>query len=70
MHRKKFYSMLSYYLWDNNAQVNTLCKVGLEAPDNIALEKILFNVVFILLGQHCTENIAWDKILINVVLRT
>ena len=35
-------------------RVNTLCNVVEEAPDNIAQEKILFNVVLLLLKQHCT----------------
>ena len=50
------------------------------APDNIAQEKILFNVVLILFGEHCTgktlcnvvqlapDNIAPEKFLFNVVL--
>ena len=51
--------MLSLYSWDNITQVHTLCNVVLEAPDNIAQENILFNVVLILLGlillaQHST----------------
>ena len=41
-----------------------------EAPENIVQEKIMFNVVFILLGQYCTicnvvyeapDNIAHEK---------
>ena len=38
-------------------QVKTLCNVVQEAPDNIALEEIMFNVVLIfliILGQHRT----------------
>ena len=36
--------------------LSNLCNVVLETPDNIAQEKILFTVVLILLGQHCTGN--------------
>ena len=35
-------------------QVRTLSNVVQETPDNIAHEKNLFNVVLILLVQHCT----------------
>ena len=35
-------------------QVKILCNVAQEVPDNIAHGKILFNIVVILLGQHCT----------------
>ena len=31
--------MLSYYVWDNIAQVRTLCNVVKEVPDNTAQEK-------------------------------
>ena len=51
---KKSCSMLPQFSWGNIAQINTLDNVVLEAPDNIAQEKILFNVVLILLGQDCT----------------
>ena len=54
LHKKKSCSMLSSYSWDNIAQVNTPGNVVLEAPGNIAQEKILFNVILILLGQHGT----------------
>ena len=37
------------------AQDKTLCNVVREAPDNTVSEKVLCNVVLILLGQHCTE---------------
>ena len=40
--------------WDNIAQIKTLCSVALEAPNKNTQEKIMFNVVLILLGQHCT----------------
>ena len=33
-------------------QVKTLCSVVREAPDNIAWEKTLLNIVLILLGEH------------------
>ena len=46
-----------YSIWNNIAQVNTLGSVVLEAPDNIAQEKILLNVALNLLGQHCTGNV-------------
>ena len=42
-------------VWANIAQAKTLFSVVQFAPDNIVLEKILFNVVLILLGQHCTS---------------
>ena len=42
--------MLSKYSPDNIVKVDVL----LEALDNNAQEKILFNDVLILLGQHCT----------------
>ena len=45
---------LNTYFWNNIPQVNTSCNVVLETPGNIAQEKILFNVIFILLGQHYT----------------
>ena len=31
--------MLSYYSWDNIAQVKTLCNIVQEAPDKIAWKK-------------------------------
>ena len=37
----------------NIVLVKTLCSIVQEAPENIAQEKILFNVVSVLLGQHC-----------------
>ena len=43
-----------WFSWDNIAQIKTLCIVALEAPCINAQEKILFNVVLILLGQYCT----------------
>ena len=70
---------MSEFSWNNIAQVSTLCNVAQEAPDNTAQEKIMFNVILILLGQHCTdktlcsvaqeasENIAQDRILFNVI---
>ena len=45
-------------------QVKTLSNVVQETPDNIAQEKNLFNVVLILLAQHCTGK----KLVFNVVL--
>ena len=42
------------YSWDNTAQIKTLSSVVVEALVNNAQEKILFNVVLILLAQHCT----------------
>ena len=65
--------------WANNARVKTLCNVAQEIPDNIAQEKILFNIVLILLGRHCTGkslvqccprspyNIAQEQTQCNVV---
>ena len=67
--------------WTNIEQVNTLCNIAQEATDNIAQEKILFNVVLIFLGQHCTGktlcniaqeasgNIAQEKIFFNDALK-
>ena len=54
--RKKSCSMLSQFSYDNIALVTakTLCNVAQESQDNNAQEKILFNVVLIFLGQHCT----------------
>ena len=78
MCRKKSCSMMSQFSWDNIAQVKTLCNVVQEAPENIAQEKIMFNVVLILLEQHCRgknlcnviqeapDNIAHEKILVDV----
>ena len=78
MCRKKSCSMMSQFSWDNIALVKTLCNVVQEAPENIAQEKIMFNVVLILLEQHCRgknlcnviqeapDNIAHEKILVDV----
>ena len=49
-------------LWANIEQVKALCIVVQEAPENIAQEKILFNVVLTRLRQHST-----GKTLRNVV---
>ena len=57
LHRKKYSSILSYYSWDNIAQVKSLCNVVQEARDNPAQEKNTANVALILLGQHCTGKI-------------
>ena len=79
MHRKKSCSMMPQFSWDNIAKVKTLCNVVQEAPENTSQEKILFNVVLILLEQYCTsrnlcndihevpDNIVQEKILVNVV---
>ena len=76
--RKKSCSVVSQFSWDNIAQVKTLCNVVQEAPENIVQEKIMFNVVLILLEQHCRgkslcnviqeapDNIAHEKILVDV----
>ena len=51
LHRKNpVKCCLKQYFWDNIPQVKTLCNVQQEAPENNAQEKILFNVVLILLG--------------------
>ena len=63
LHKKKSFSMLSQLSWDKIAQGKTLGSVVPDAPDNTAQEKILFNVILILLGQYCTE-----KTLCNVVI--
>ena len=80
LHRKKSCSILSSYSWNNIAEGNTLDNIALEAPDNIAQEKILFIVVLILLGQHCAgkrlvqcfPRTFWqhctENILLNIVL--
>ena len=80
LHRKNYCSILYWYSWDNIAQIRFLCNVVQEASDNIAQEKIVFNVVLILLGQHCTgkkvvqccprgfRQHAQEKNLFNVVL--
>ena len=50
-------SLRQHHSWDNIALVKTLCNVVLEAPDNNEQEKVHFNfnVVLILVGQHCTS---------------
>ena len=51
------FSLKSYsghYTWDNIAHIKMLCSVALDGPDNNVQEKNLFNVVLILLRQHCT----------------
>ena len=62
-HHKTFFAQVIFLtkvvcqLWTNTAQVKALwdlCSVVEEASDNIAQEKILFNVVLILFGQHGT----------------
>ena len=56
--------MLSTFSWGNIALIaliNTFCNVAQKAPDNIGHEKILLNVVLILLGyvtQETPDNIA------------
>ena len=78
---KKSFSVLTYYSWDSISQVKTLPNINLEAQDNNAQEQIQFNLVLILLGQHCAgkslctvvqqgapEEIAQEKIIFNVVL--
>ena len=42
------------YSSDKVTQVKNLCNNVQEAPDILYREKNLFNVVLILLGQHCT----------------
>ena len=68
LHRSKPFAMLSERLWNvvlillgHLCTRKTLCNIVPEAPDNIAQEKVLFNVVLKLLhmshchmGQHCT----------------
>ena len=45
--------------WSNTEQVKTLCNIVQESPDNIGQEKVLINVVLILLGQQSTgKNLA------------
>ena len=61
---------LNTYFWNNIPQVNTSCNVVLETPGNIAQEKILFNAIFILLGQHYTGkktqcNVVWTSLFGN-----
>ena len=53
LHKKRSGAILSYYTGDNISQAKNLCHVVSEDPDNIAQEKILWNDVVILLGQHC-----------------
>ena len=52
--KKNSCAMYSWYSWVNIEQVKTLYNVIREGPDYITYKKILFNVVLILLGQHCT----------------
>ena len=54
LHKKKSWATLSYCSFDNITKLKTLSNVAQEDPDNFLLEKILRNVVLILLGQHCT----------------
>ena len=62
LYQKKSCVILSWYCWDNIAQLETVCNVASEAPD-FAQEKILCSVSLILLGQHCTGqtlcNVVW-----------
>ena len=72
----------TWYSWDNIAQIKTLASVVLEAPDNNAKEKILLNLVLILLRQYCTSQSPMrccprgsgqhcaGKILYNVILKS
>ena len=72
--------MLSSYSWDNIGQVETLCNVIQEVPDNIAQENVLLNFALIPLWLYFTvetlcnviqevpDNIAQEKALINFVL--
>ena len=53
--QEKSFLMLSTFSWGNIALIaliNTFCNVVQKAPDNIGHEKILLNVVLILLGQN------------------
>ena len=54
LNKKKSCAIFSLYSRNNIAQVKNLCNVVRKAPDNISWEKILCNIVLILLGQHCT----------------
>ena len=45
---------LKKYSWDKVTQVKTLSNNVLETQDNKAQEKIVFNVVLTVLGQHYT----------------
>ena len=62
LYQKKSCVILSWYCWDNIAQLETICNVASEAPD-FAQEKILCSVSLILLGQHCIGqtlcNVVW-----------
>ena len=51
MRKKKSCAKLSYYSWDNIAQLKILCNVAQKAPDNFVSEKSLCNAVLIILGQ-------------------
>ena len=51
---KNFYYKKKKLITEIDQEVKTLCNVAQKAPDNIAWEKILSNVVLILFGQHCT----------------
>ena len=52
---------IEQYSWGNIAQVKTLFNVAWEVPDNIALAKIMCNIVLelMLLGHHCTGKNPW-----------
>ena len=41
--------------WVNITQVKTICNIVQKTPDNNAQKKILFNVVLVFSGQHCTD---------------
>ena len=62
LYQKKSCVILSWYCWDNIAQLETICNVASGAPD-FAQEKILCSVSLILLGQHCIGqtlcNVVW-----------
>ena len=56
-HRNIVYAMLSKYVWDNIAQENYLCNIGLERTDMFSQENNLRNVVLVCLGQHCIKQL-------------
>ena len=56
-HRNIVYAMLSKYVWDNIAQENYLCNIGLERTDMFFQENKLRNVVLVCLSQHCIKQL-------------
>ena len=48
-------TIVSGSFWANTAQENHLCNVGSWQTDNFYEENNLYNIVSIMMGQHCIE---------------